>query len=241
MPIINSAEYYRLSKAISRAKKAGKDISQLLAQRQQLISEKPKEKRARKESPKTREETNHNYYQKNRYTELKKGKKLWLDLSRILQDCAEGVGDIISLMQLRENEPEKREEIESDCGECGEYKKVSVDSEKKPGVKRVNSSHLKKEPVFTPKTEPKINQILALIQQERIERILLRHEISESIRELKEQLTALKAPTHKETKRKNNLSAKTKAKIKQRKNTLSPESQEQLKNLTAGLVKYSKE
>ncbi|CAG8717721.1 23703_t:CDS:1 [Racocetra persica] len=36
------------------------------------------------------------------YTELKKGKKLWLDFSQTLQDLTAGVGDIISIMKLRE-------------------------------------------------------------------------------------------------------------------------------------------
>ncbi|CAG8856455.1 33160_t:CDS:1, partial [Gigaspora margarita] len=109
---------------------------------------------------------------------------------------------------------------------------------KKPGVKRGNTSHLKKEPVFTPKTKPEINQILALIQQEKQERILLRYEVSESIRELKKQLAALKELLHKKPKRKSILPAKTKAKVKQRKNSLSSESREKLKILTTGIDKY---
>src|SRR5437868_15397229 len=57
--IMNQKEYVRLSKAISRAKKAGKNITELLIQRQKLISEKPNQTKSRKE-------INRNYYQKNK-------------------------------------------------------------------------------------------------------------------------------------------------------------------------------
>ncbi|CAG8742472.1 5302_t:CDS:10, partial [Racocetra fulgida] len=208
-------EYIRLSFAIFRAKKAGKDISELLAQRQKLISQRP--------TAKSREEINRDYYQKNRenlreevrrkkqekqeqeqerrereinelatkfyqansikvlasfkeYTELKKAREKFhqeqaIELAKFHEERG----------KKEKSKPEEREEVESDCGNCGEYKKVSVDS-----VKRVNSSHLKNEKDFTPKIEPKINQVLELIQQEKRERILLRYEISESIKELKE-------------------------------------------------------
>jgi hypothetical protein len=36
------------------------------------------------------------------YTALKKGKKLWKNFNWTLQDCEQGVGDIISIMKLRE-------------------------------------------------------------------------------------------------------------------------------------------
>ena len=49
-------EYIRLSFAIFRAKKAGKDSSELLAQRQKLISQRP--------TAKSREEINRDYYKR---------------------------------------------------------------------------------------------------------------------------------------------------------------------------------
>jgi hypothetical protein len=60
-------EHDRLTKAILRAKKAGKDISKLLAQRQSLISVKASKKRTpNKLKTKSREEINRNYYHRNK-------------------------------------------------------------------------------------------------------------------------------------------------------------------------------
>jgi hypothetical protein len=67
MAITNPTEYARLSKTISRAKKSGKDIAVLLAQRQKLISsETPKRRTPKKPIAKSRQEVNRNYYQKNK-------------------------------------------------------------------------------------------------------------------------------------------------------------------------------
>ncbi|CAG8756970.1 14835_t:CDS:2, partial [Racocetra fulgida] len=52
-------EYIQLSVAITRAKKAGKNITELLIQRQKLISERPNQ-------TKSREQINRNYYRKNK-------------------------------------------------------------------------------------------------------------------------------------------------------------------------------
>jgi hypothetical protein len=69
MPVTDPSrrkKHAQLSMAISRAKKAGKDITELLAQRQNLISQRPKKTRVKKQQTKSREEINQDYYQKNR-------------------------------------------------------------------------------------------------------------------------------------------------------------------------------
>ncbi|CAG8684816.1 19138_t:CDS:2, partial [Racocetra fulgida] len=237
MPITNPTEYARLSKTISRAKKSGKDISQLLTQRQSLISvEAPKNRTPKKLKTKSRTEINRNYYQKNKeflqeqaiinkekrqereeekheedikelaakfygansikvlmsfkeYIALKKGQNgltYFYDCQNQQAQSQEKIIEIAKYHEERgkikyheEAKSEEREEVMSDCGNCYEYKKVSVDSEavRKSVAKLRNKQGISKKSVIPEIVKPKnrmpaekisnqtINEILAKIKQ----------------------------------------------------------------------------